>query len=430
MTRLRIDFASPPFSGHLHPILGLARRLAREHEVRVLSTERVQGDIAAAGLEGVVVLPGGDAAISAISDPARPVRSDPFQLHAQLRANLRLLARLQGELRGLWGREGRRPDLVIADLTVPIAGAVARELGIPWWTTHPSPCVVEAPDGPPAYLGGLRPARGPLGRLRDALGRTAIHAFKRSLHRFYRKPIAGFGFPRLYREDGSEAVYSDEKILGLSVPELEFPRAWPRAVELIGPVSYTPPAPAAVPPPFVAGRAHVLVTIGTHLGFRKDELAAACAGAARRLPGVEIHFSDGDARGSRRDDPSAPANFHRLPFVPYDPFLPRYRLVVHHAGTGVLFHTLRAGLPAVVHPLDYDQFDYAARLESAGLALRLRRFGDLAARIAEALADTGLEERCGRFREILGGYHAEETVAERVRALALRDPAPLSPPAP
>ena len=426
MKRARIDFAAPPFSGHLHPILGIARQLAQEHDVRVLSTERVQGEIAAAGLEGIVVLAGGDAAIRAISDPNHAVKSNPFRLHAQLRSNLGLLERLQAELRALWS--ARPPDLLIADLTVPIAGAVARELGIPWWTTHPSPCVMEAPDGPPAYLGGLRPASGPLSHARDAVGRAMIRTFKRGLHRLYRKPIERLGFPRLYRADGSEAVYSDEKVLGLSIPELEFPRTWPRAVELIGPVLYTPPgvSPQAAngagrkEPPFVEGRPHVLLTLGTHLGFRKDAMAEAAARAARQLPGVEIHFSDGEPRGERKESGCSPPNFHRFAFVPYSRYLPRYALVVHHAGTGVMYHTLRAGLPALVSPVDYDQFDYSARLEVAGLALRLRRPEDLAERITIALGDSSLGKRCRNFRSILANYAPEEQVARLVHELLSR----------
>ena len=79
----RIDLVAPPFSGHLHPILGIARRLAREHAVRVVSTEEVQGQIAAAGLAGVALLPGRDGEIRAIAEPDHAVGHHPLRLHAQ-----------------------------------------------------------------------------------------------------------------------------------------------------------------------------------------------------------------------------------------------------------------------------------------------------------------------------------------------------------
>lgn len=378
--------------------------------MRVVSTEEAQGAIAAAGLSGAALLPGRDAEIRAIAEPPHPVGSHPLRLHAQLRANLALLDDFSAGLRALW--QGSRPDLLIADFTLPVAGAVARELGVPWWTSHPSPCAIETPDGPPAYLGGWRPGQGPLGRLRDAAGRGLIRTFKRAVHRLHRSRFRGLGFPALYRPDGSEAVYSDERVLALALPELEFRRRWPAAVELVGPVLYTPPA-TAPEPPFVPGRRHVLVTLGTHLRWRKEAMAAAVRRAASLLPGIELHWSDGDAQSDRRE---SAGNFHHLGYVPYTRYLGRYDLVVHHGGTGVMYQTLQAGLPALVLPVDYDQFDHAARLEAAGVARRLRQPEDLAAAVKKAIGDTELHAACRRFRPLVVPGAAEERIADRVAA--------------
>jgi UDP:flavonoid glycosyltransferase YjiC (YdhE family) len=410
--RALIDLVAPPFAGHLHPLLGIGRRLALDHEVRVISTERALPEVAGAQLTGLPLLRGRDREIAAIVDGPRAVRSHPLRLHAQLQANLALLEQFRAELREVWARQ--RPDLLIADLTLPVAGAVAGEMGVPWWTSHPSPCVVETPDGPPAYLGGWRPGGGALGRCRDAAGRALVRAFKRGVHRLHRRQLARLGFPALYRADGSEAVYSGERVLALGTRELEFPRRWPAAVELVGPVLYTPPgAPQEQPVPFVPGRRHVLVTLGTHLAWRKDAMAAAARRAARDLDGVEIHMSDGERWSERRE---SEGSFHRLGYVPYATCIEHYDLVVHHGGTGVLYHTLRAGKPALVAPIDYDQFDHAARLEAAGLARRLRWRRDLAPQIAAALADRQLLATCRRFQGVLAGYQAEERIAALVAA--------------
>jgi UDP:flavonoid glycosyltransferase YjiC (YdhE family) len=409
--RARIDLVAPPFAGHLHPLLGIGRRLARDHEVRVISTELALPEVAGAQLDGLPLLRGRDGEIAAIVDVPQAVRSHPLRLHAQLRANLALLEQFRAELREVWAR--RRPDLLIADLTLPVAGAVACEMGIPWWTSHPSPCVVETPDGPPAYLGGWRPGRGPLGRCRDAAGRALVRAFKRGVHRLHRRQLARLGFPALYRADGSEAVYSQERVLALGTRELEFPRRWPAAVELVGPVLYAPPGAQEPPVPFVPGRRHVLVTLGTHLAWRKDAMAAAARRAARHLDGVEIHMSDGERWSRRRE---SDGSFHRLGYVPYASCIGRYDLVVHHGGAGILHHTLRAGRPALVVPVDYDQFDHAARLEAAGLARRLRVRRDLAPQITAALADQRLLAACLRFQRVLADYRAEERIAELVAA--------------
>jgi UDP:flavonoid glycosyltransferase YjiC (YdhE family) len=391
------------------------------YAVRVVSTEAAQGQIAAAGLAGVALLPGRDAEIRAIVEPDHAVGSHPLRLHAQVRANLAVLADFRDALRALW--QTGPPDLLIADFTVPVAGAVARELGVPWWTTHPSCCVIETPDGPPAYLGGWRPGRGPLGRLRDAGGRRLIRLFKRAIHRLHRTQVRDLGFPSIYRDDGSEALYSDERVLAFGLAELELARRWPAAVELVGPVLYTPPSEAPEPP-FVPGRDHVLVTLGTHLQWRKEAMVEAVRRAAAALPGIELHWSDGDVRSTRRE---SAGNFHRLGYVPYDRDLPRYALVVHHGGAGVMYHTLRAGLPALVLPVDYDQFDHAVRLETAGAARRLRRPEDLATQVADALGDAGLRAAGRRFRDILAAQAQapEERVAQLV-AQRLGAPGPFA----
>lgn len=405
-------------AGHLHPVLGIARGLADEFDVRVISSHAAQGEIAAAGLRGRGLLPGRDAEVRAIVEPDHAVGSHPWRLHRQLRANLGLLDEFRIALTRLWTEAGP-PALVLADFTLPVAGTVARAFGVPWWTTHPSPCVIETPDGPPAYLGGWSPGRGRIGALRDAVGRGLVRAAKRTAHRLHRPAMRRLGLDAIYRADGTEAVYSPERVFALGLPAVEFPRRWPSGVELVGPVLYTPPTGIASPP-FVDGRAHVLVTIGTHLPWMKDAMAAAAATAARALPDVEIHFSDGrgapellEPRAVAEAD-GLPPNFHRLCYVSYGRDLSRYALVVHHGGAGVMYRTLAAGTPALVTPLDYDQFDHAARLEAAGVARRVRDRRQLASAIAAALDDVELRATCRRAATAVAAADAVAAVRDRV----------------
>lgn len=405
-----VFLVAPPFCGHLHPLLGIGRALRADFEVVVASTEKAQGAIAAAGLAGRVLLPGADPAIAAIADPPRAVGSHPLRLDAQLRANLALLGRFEAELRALW--EARRPALLIADFTLPVAGFLATRMGIPWWTSHASPCAIEAADGPPAYLGGLARRADLYGRLRDAAGRRLVKAFKRAVFFVYRRQLRALGLPAIYRADGSEAVYSPAKVLALGRAEIEGSRALPAAVELVGPVLYTPPF-AGEPPPFRPGRRHVLISLGTHLGWRKDAVAAAARRAAALLPETEIHFTDGDPASRRQEGES---NFRRLGYVSYQRDLARYDLVVHHGGAGVMYHTLAAGLPALVLPTDYDQFDHAARLAEAGVARRLGSPAELPAAIAAALGETPQRATARPFAEILRRAPA----AARIRDLVAK----------
>lgn len=405
-----IDIVAPPMRGHLHPALGIARALATEHEVRVFSTAGAQPDIAAAGLTGIAILDGGDARIEAITSPEAPVRGNPRKLIEEFRASLAIQADFQSELRTAW--DVRRPDLVIADYVIPSVGPAAQALGIPWWTGHSSPCVIEGRSGPPAYVGGWSPGTGPLGRLRDAAARRGVRAFKRTAFRLARKRLRELGFTAAYRADGSEAAYSPDVILAQMPVGFEFERSLPASVHWVGPLLYTPPTDAA-PPPFVEGRRHVLLTAGTHLAWHKEQLVAAAEASARLLPEVELHVSLGrlDAAAVGSELP----NLTVLPYVSYARDLARYDLVAHHGGSGVLNQTLAAGLPSVVTPVDYDQFDHAARMEALGLAVRADRLEDLPTGIKDALARPELTAAARIFAEKIADNPAAETIAKLVR---------------
>ena len=88
--------------------------------------------------------------------------------------------------------------------------------------------------------------------------------------------------------------------------------------------------------------------------------------------------------------------------------------VLHHGGAGVMWECLRAGVPALVLPQDYDQFDHAARLEAAGVALRLRHPREIESALRRVLqGDAGLQP--ARFVEALRPGAAEARVRTLVR---------------
>jgi len=408
MSRPRIELLAPPFAGHLHPILAIGRALREVADIEVISTEAAQPRIRAAGLAGSAVVPGADAALKAIVDPPHAVGAHPLRLHAQFRRSLELLDAFGQALDSRYSHT--RPDLVIADFTLPVAGAAAQRRGIPWWTSHPSPCVIEAPGGPPAYLGGWMPGIGALGRSRDAIAATTVRGFKWSVHHFHRRRLTALGFPSLYRDDGSEAAYSPECILGLGLRELEFERAWPAALRFVGPMLWSPPDIG--PPPPHDDAINVLATLGTHLGWAKQRMGEHLDTVAQAMPAIRLHFSDG------RPDAGADVAHRALrrhAWVDYPSWVPRMRAVLHHGGAGVMWECLRAGVPALVLPNDYDQFDHAARLQVAGVALRLRHAREIEPALRRLLdGDHGL--RPDRFVEALRPGLAEARVVALVRA--------------
>ncbi|WP_278257311.1 hypothetical protein [Nocardioides convexus] len=184
---------------------------------------------------------------------------------------------------------------MIADFTMGAVGPAADAVGSPWWTVHPSPCAIEGRSGPPSYLGGWRPGQTPLGRARDAAGRRWVRAFKRVAPRLAGVRLSDVGLTRIYRDDGSEAIYSAERVLALTPGAVEYERDLPPAVRYVGPVLFTPPVEAA-PPDLDPALRHVLVTAGTHLPWHKQALLDAAGQAARSLPDdVRVHVSLGSA---------------------------------------------------------------------------------------------------------------------------------------
>jgi UDP:flavonoid glycosyltransferase YjiC (YdhE family) len=389
--RARIDLLSPPFAGHLHPILGMARALQVHYDVRVVTTPGAAAtSVRAAGIDAVSMLQGWESRLAAIVDTPTAVGSNPLRMYGQLCKSFQVHEQVRSELECLY--ESSRPDLVIADFTLVAAGAVANTYGIPWWTSLPSPCVLEGGDGPPCYLGGLSPMAGLMGEARDRLGWAVIRGFKRLVGTLLRDQLRRIGIASVYRADRSEAVYSDQQIIALGWQDVEFRRDWPSSVCLIPPFLYSPPVSCEVPA-FAPDRPHVLVTLGTHVKWIKDKIAAAVQKVAERTPHIEYHFSDGEP--GRVQHPRH-HNFQRLPYIDYA-CVRQYDLVVHHGGAGIMAHCLANGRPAIVYPIDYDQFDNASRLEHAGLARRMRHLDGLQKAIVFALSDNGLRERCEGF---------------------------------
>jgi len=363
----RIDLLAPPFSGHLHPVLALGRALSPQYEVRIISTQGALLRITGAGLQGVA-LPGDfDAPLQAIANPDYAVKSHPLKLYRQFKQAVGLLADFARQLDAFYQQE-LPPDLIIADFTLPVVGKVACAWNIPWWTSLPSPCVLETVDGPPAYCGGLTPATNRWQRLRQAVARKKVRWFKQTMFWLFYRTIRQTGITRLYRPDGSESAYSGQCILALGDKSLEFARSWPASVQFTGPALYTPPD-SGHKPHFVPGRRHILVTLGTHLAWHKDEVVDAIRQLARTLPDYLFHFTEGDPESTRFQQTD---NVIRLPWVNYETCLQQYDLVIHHGGAGIMYYCLQQNIPALVYPVDFDQFDHAARLEVAGKGIWLK----------------------------------------------------------
>jgi UDP:flavonoid glycosyltransferase YjiC (YdhE family) len=393
--RLKIDLVAPPFAGHLHPILGLARILREHADIRIFSTPDAADRVTDSGFQLHPILAEHTRAVWSIPNTASPVRGRPWMLLQQFRQNLRLLPGLRREISAAW--QAQPPDLAIVDFTLPSVGHWARALGIRWWTSHPSPLAIETPDGTPTYLGGWLPPKNLLGKFRDASARQTIRLFKRLMFLTHARQLRAVGLPHIYRPDGSETVYSDDVILALGSSALEFPATWPRAVHFIGPSRYTPPPRDDAPPTLDPSRKNVLVTLGTHLPYTRRQLLALLPAWAAQMPDVFFHYTTGGNTNDINSAPTSGPNWKTYRYLHYDSVIDRFDAVIHHGGAGIVYHTLHAARPAVVWPQDYDQFDFAARLAHHGLALRCRHPRQIPTALRRVLTDPAQHTRLTAF---------------------------------
>jgi UDP:flavonoid glycosyltransferase YjiC (YdhE family) len=408
LQNVKLDLVAPLFAGHLFPLLELGGFLKKHgvNHLRVLSTEGAREATELSGLEHVPLLPGRDKDIEAIANPPYRVKNNPRRLLQQLEANLALTKIMKGELEQLWTKD--KPDVVLADFTLPVAGLVARNLAIDWWTSLPTPCALETRYGTPSYLGGWSDD-GLLTPLRNIIGRNMIRGFKNFVAWYYRKQLNELGISSLYRDNGDEIVYSPQKIFALGMREFELERDWPGALTFIGPLTVSPPY-LHTPPYFKNDKPHVFVSFGTHLPWAKETASQFIGRFANQLPKFEFHFSLGKTGGQavKRQN-----NISFYDYIPYHLYINRYSAAIVHGGTGVTYSCIKAGVPMLVWPHDYDQFDHAARIVHHRLGLRFsHNVKTSAQRLERLLTDKNIQTSVADFKARVQRYQPGRSVLE------------------
>jgi UDP:flavonoid glycosyltransferase YjiC (YdhE family) len=81
-----------------------------------------------------------------------------------------------------------------------------------------------------------------------------------------------------------------------------------------------------------------------------------------------------------------PPTVRHFGFVPLSKLLPRTAALVHHGGIGSCAQGLAAGVPHVVQPMSYDQFDNSRRLVRLGVAKEVSVQNFCGRDVADALA--------------------------------------------
>ena len=258
-----------------------------------------------------------------------------------------------------------RPDLLIVDINANGALTRAEASGLPWVLAMPSLLPLREPGIPPYSL-GLKPANGPLGRVRDGLLWPMVErAFGKSLLPWLNPLRKTSGLPPLRSQ--LDLWAEPNLVLGLTGSPLEYPRhRLPGNVALVGSQPWDPPAEA---PAYLAepGDPWVLVTCSTD--YQGDESLARAAVEALRNEPYRVVLTLADAYDGA--DLPAADNVVATRFVSHAAVLPRAAAVVTHAGMGIVGKATYAGVPIVAVPFGRDQPEIARRIVEAGTGVRL-----------------------------------------------------------
>lgn len=115
--------------------------------------------------------------------------------------------------------------------------------------------------------------------------------------------------------------------------------------------------------------------------------------------------------------PTLPASARHYPYIALQRLAPRCATMIHHGGIGTTAQALRAGLPQLLAPVFFDQFDNAARLEALGVGRRLvdAHDGDGMTKALEAIL--GARPRAEALRGHFTGADPVTRICEIVEAL-------------
>lgn len=303
--------------------------------------------------------------------------------------------------------------LLVGGALEPLGYALAEGLALPSIGLHLQP--MRPTREFPSPVLGVRPA-GALGnRLSGLAVGAAVDAMSsgavRALRQRYGLRVSGATAGRRARERGGWPV-----LHGFSERVVPRPRDWGAGLDVTGywwPHETGQRLPDEVEAFLAAGPPPVFVGLGSATVPDPEETGRRIV-AALRAAGLRGVVQRGWAGLAADGD-----DVLTIGEVPHALLFPRMAAVVHHAGAGTTGAALRAGVPSVPVPVQFDAYFWASRLVALGTApqaVPLRRLtaGTLAGALRRATRDGSYAERA---RALAAGLAGEDGVAPVLAAL-------------
>jgi len=356
--------------GHAFPAIALSRELVRQGaEVWLETAERWRFAVA-------------DVAVNFVAAPEFPVfptNGNPLSPYEAVSA---AISHTRSAVREA------APDIVVHDI-LTLAPAIAGELeGIPVATLIPHVSPVTAPGAPPYGLGARAPKTG--------FGRALVGSLQRPINKGLDLGLQEYNELRARVElpprQGHHAALSPSLILVCTYPQLEHALPADPRFHITGPLFWEPDYPPVDLPS--GSEPLVLVAPSTAQDPDHSLLRASLEG----LGSLDVRLLATWNRRPLENPPPIAANTHFVEWVSYSRTMPKAACVVSHGGHGTVARTLQAGAIPVIAAFAGDQFENAARVETAKLGVRIPRrlVTPRAIRLAVelALSDSELAENC------------------------------------
>ncbi|MFR9676407.1 glycosyltransferase [Streptomyces sp. TR02-1] len=417
---MRVALMTAGSRGDVAPYTGLGHGLAAAgHEVTLVTHAPFRPLVAGAGV-GFHALPV-DPRAELTSEWGRSLNrsaTDAGKL-VKLARRARGLARLVAD--DLLAAARQNDVLLLSSSAAPLGCVLAEGLELPSIGVFLQPVAPTAEFGPP--IAGGRSWGGPLNRLGGQVVEASVDLFFADTSRRLRARLGAratrAGAARRARERRGWPV-----VHGFSPLVVPRPRDWRPGLSVAG--YWWPYAPGgdglpprvrefldAGPPPVFVGLGSA--TVPDPQGLSRTVVRALRAAGLRGViqrgwSGLDAAEASGGAR-----DP----DMLTVDEVPHAELFPHLAAVVHHAGAGTTAAGLRAGVPAVPVPVQFDGGFWARRLVSLGVApaaVPLRRLDErsLGAALVRATGDPSYTRRA---RGLGTRIRAEDGVAPVLAAL-------------
>jgi MGT family glycosyltransferase len=375
---MKVLIPSTPATGHLNPLLAIARILRTEgHEVAFLTATAFRDRIESTGVKFFALPTGADFDLREILSVVPELKTIPPGLQWLRVACERMFAdAIPAQHEGLQQSLQEFPaDVIVGDDM--FFGVLPMLLGL---RAERPPIVLcgtsflhwTREDGAPNFL-GLLPATTAEQRAEYAgIAKEYDEAVDRPvIHRVNQK-LKALGVGRISLPLFHSVIELADAYLQLSVPGFEFPREIPPSVHFVG----TPPiSPDQVPlPPWAneldGSRKVVLVTQGTVANHNFGLLVAPTLAALASEPDVLVVATAG-GRPIEAIPGHIPSNARVASFLPFEWLLPRVSVLVTNGGYGSVNQAMSYGIPLVTAGLTEDKADVNARVGWSGVGVNL-----------------------------------------------------------